>query len=119
MEIFPADAQPDAFVARCPSRQVLVRLAEKWTMLAIVALEGGPVRFGELKRRIEGVSQKMLTQTLRNLEQDKLITRQIYDEMPLRVEYELTALGRDLLPLIQAIKDWTEVHFREIVGEAE
>ncbi|AEV37491.1 transcriptional regulator, HxlR family [Pseudovibrio sp. FO-BEG1] len=109
--------EPDAFVAICPSRQVLVRLAEKWTMLTIVALEGGPLRFGDLKRKVEGVSQKMLTQTLRNLEQDKLLTRKVYDEMPLRVEYELTALGKDLLPLIKQIKQWCEAHFNEIVAQ--
>ncbi|QUS59007.1 winged helix-turn-helix transcriptional regulator [Pseudovibrio brasiliensis] len=110
-------AEPDAFVATCPSRLLLVRLAEKWTMLSIVALESGPLRFGDLKRKVEGVSQKMLTQTLRNLEQDKLLTRKVYDEMPLRVEYELTALGKDLLPLIRQVKLWCEAHFDEIVAQ--
>lgn len=110
------NAVADAFVKQCPSRGLLVRLAEKWTMLAIVALGNGAIRFGELRRRIEGVSQKMLTQSLRNLESDGLITRTVYDEMPLRVEYELTALGRSLLPLIQAVKAWTEENW-EKAGE--
>lgn len=102
---------PDAFNQRCPSRALLVRLAEKWTMLAIVALGEGPQRFGALQRRIGGVSQKMLTQSLRNLERDDLIIRTVYDEMPLRVEYELTSRGETLLPLIAAIKAWTEANW--------
>lgn len=102
------EAAPDAFVADCPSRQVLARLAEKWTMLTIAALSDGPLRFGELQRRVQNVSKKMLTQSLRKLAADGLIVRLVYDEMPLRVEYELTPLGVDLLPLIQAIKRWVE-----------
>ncbi|KIC08531.1 HxlR family transcriptional regulator [Leisingera sp. ANG-M1] len=114
MEIIP-EGTPDAFVAACPSREILARLAEKWTFLIVIALQHGPMRFGALRRKVEGVSQKMLTQTLRNLEKDGLVTRQIYDEMPLRVEYELTALGRELVPLNQAIKDWAERNMRQIL----
>lgn len=114
-----ADIRPDAFVQACPSRDILVRLAEKWTFLVVIALENGPMRFGALRRQIEGVSQKMLTQTLRNLEKDGLITRQVYDEMPLRVEYELTALGAELVPLNQAIKQWTEHNMFAILKARE
>ncbi|MEO0924053.1 MAG: helix-turn-helix domain-containing protein, partial [Pseudomonadota bacterium] len=89
---------------------------EKWTMLALVALENGSVRFGELHRKIEGVSQKMLTQTLRNLEQDGMVTREVFNEMPLRVEYALTPLGSGVLPLIKAIKRWSEEHLEEILA---
>ena len=85
-------------------------------MLVIVGLADGPLRFGVLRRRVEGVSQKMLTQTLRNLARDGLITRTVYDEMPLRVEYALTDFGRDALPLIQAIKTWAEANMAQILA---
>lgn len=85
-------------------------------MLVVVALQDGPMRFGALKRRVEGVSQKMLTQTLRNLEMDGLVTRQVFDEMPLRVEYELTELGQELVPLNQAIKTWAEQNMEKIIA---
>jgi DNA-binding HxlR family transcriptional regulator len=99
---------PNAFLLACPSRAVLARIGEKWSMLTLVCLAKGPVRFGSLRRTIEGVSQKMLTQTLRNLEHDGLVTRHLYDEMPLRVEYELTALGKTLLPIVKDLKKWSE-----------
>jgi DNA-binding HxlR family transcriptional regulator len=83
-------------------------------MLALNALSGGPVRFGELRRRIEGVSQKMLTQTLRNLERDGLILRTLLDDRPLKVEYQLTARGLGLLPISQALKAWAERHLKSI-----
>ncbi|MES0884049.1 winged helix-turn-helix transcriptional regulator [Roseibium sp. SCP14] len=111
-----SEIEPDAFVLACPSRDILARLAEKWTMLVVVALQDGPMRFGALKRRVEGVSQKMLTQTLRNLEMDGLVTRQVFDEMPLRVEYELTELGQELVPLNQAIKTWAEQNMEKIIA---
>ena len=108
----PAD--PDAFVAICPSRAVAARIGEKWTLLVVVALAGGSRRFGELRRHIQGISQKMLTQTLRNLERDGLVARRLYDEMPLRVEYDLTDLGRDFLPLARQVKAWAEAHLHAI-----
>ncbi|MDX5593507.1 helix-turn-helix domain-containing protein [Pseudovibrio sp. SPO723] len=104
----PENPAADAFVAHCPSRGLLTRIGEKWTMLIIVALAEGPVRFGALHRRIEGVSKKMLTQSLKNLESDGLLTRKLYDEMPLRVEYTLTPKGEELVPLITALKTWAE-----------
>ena len=88
-------SEVDALKANCPTRQVIARIAHKWTMLVITALEGDEaVRFSELRRRIEGVSQKMLTQTLRALERDGLVTRTVYPTVPVTVEYRLTALGR-------------------------
>ncbi len=106
---------PDAFVALCPSRPLLARLGEKWSLLVIVALaETAPQRFGALKRRLEGVSQKMLTQTLRSLERDGLVARRLYDEMPLRVEYHLTPLGESLVPLTKQIKSWAEINLHAI-----
>jgi len=85
-------------------------------MLALTSLMDGPMRFGALRRQIEGVSQKMLTKTLRNLEQDGLITRTVYDEMPLRVEYNLTPLGQELAPLIASIKGWAEHNMAKIMS---
>lgn len=105
---------PDAFNRNCPSHALLARLAEKWSMLAIVALEEGPRRFGALQRRIDGVSQKMLTQTLRKLERDDVIRRTAFEEPPLRVEYALTPRGESLLPLIAAIKLWTEQNWVDV-----
>ena len=99
---------PDAFLALCPSRAITGRVGEKWALLLVVALADGPRRFGELRRKLEGISQKMLTQTARALERDGLISRHVYDEMPLRVEYRLTALGEELLPVARAVKHWAE-----------
>ena len=83
-------------------------------MLAIVALANEPVRFGALKRRLEGVSAKMLGQTLRSLERDGLLTRSLHDTRPIAVDYTLTALGRNLLPLAQSLKQWAEVNLPTI-----
>jgi DNA-binding HxlR family transcriptional regulator len=107
----PANVPPDAFVKDCPSRDLFARLSEKWALLSIVALADGPLRFGALRRRLEGVTQKMLTQTLRKLESDSLIKRKVFDEMPLRVEYRLTDRGRDLLPFVKDLKAWAEKNF--------
>lgn len=116
MSLQPATASkgPDAFLRLCPSRGVLARIGEKWTALALAALKDGPMRFGALLRRLEGISQKMLSQTLRNLEQDGLVTRRLYDERPLRVEYSLTGRGADLVPIILDLKAWAERHLHEI-----
>ena len=103
-----------AYVAECPSRQVLDALSDKWVTLVLTALSGEPRRYSELSRMIAGVSQKMLTQTLRTLERDGLITRTITASVPVRVDYELTSLGRTLLPVMRAIKDWSESHITEI-----
>ena len=104
----------NAYVAECPSRQVLDALSDKWVTLVLTALSGAPRRYSELSRTIAGVSQKMLTQTLRTLERDGLITRTITPSVPVRVDYELTSLGRTLLPVVRAIKDWSESHIAEI-----
>ncbi|MEO1549880.1 MAG: helix-turn-helix domain-containing protein [Pseudomonadota bacterium] len=108
------DVEPDAFLKACPSRDVMARLGEKWTMLVLVALTPGAIRFGALHRRIEGVSQKMLSQTLRHLEEDGIVTRTVFDERPLRVEYALTELGLSILPLVAAIKRWSEDNLQKI-----
>jgi DNA-binding HxlR family transcriptional regulator len=104
----------NAYVAECPSRQVLAALSDKWVTLVLTALAASPQRYSELSRTIAGVSQKMLTQTLRTLERDGLVTRTITPAVPVRVEYQLTPLGRTLLPVVRAIKDWSETHIAEV-----
>ncbi|MFD9699966.1 winged helix-turn-helix transcriptional regulator [Lentzea sp. NPDC059081] len=101
----------------CPCRDLLDMVASKWTALAIGDLEDGPKRFGELKRRLDGISQKMLTQTLRTLERDGLITRTVYPSVPLRVEYELTELGRSVTAPLAALRVWAQQNY-EAVAEA-
>ena len=104
----------NAYVAECPSRQVLDALSDKWVTPVLTALADSPRRYSELSRTIAGVSQKMLTQTLRLLERDGLVTRTITASVPVRVDYQLTSLGRTLLPVVRAIKDWSETHIAEV-----
>ena len=110
-EAFP----PDAFARACASRVVLDRIGDRWTVLLVVALAGGALRFSQLRARIEGITPKVLTQTLRALERDGIVTRTVFAEVPPRVEYELTELGRDLLAPIDAIRLWAEQHAARIV----
>ncbi len=111
-----AEAAPFAGVMSevCPSRRVLALIADKWTMLILPALHEGPRRNSELMRAVGGVSQKMLTQTLRELERNGLIERRDYGEIPPRVDYRLTALGRSLTGPIWALDRWAERHFAEV-----
>ena len=106
--------QYNAYLATCPARQVLDSLSDKWVTLVLNALSDGPKRYSDLARIISGVSQKMLTQTLRNLERDGLVTRTVTPSVPVRVDYELTALGESMLPVVAAIKAWAESHIEEI-----
>jgi DNA-binding HxlR family transcriptional regulator len=91
-------------------REVLHRVGDKWSVLVVSLLGDGAMRFSELRRSIEGVSQRMLTHTLRGLERDGLIERTVFPEIPPRVEYELTRLGKTLLEPIQGLADWAESH---------
>src|SRR6187455_3422597 len=104
----------DAFLADCPSRLVLDRISDKWVTLVIASLSDGPLRFSELSRQLAGVSQKMLTQTLRTLERDGLVTRTVTASVPVRVDYELTPLGHELFPVMVAIKTWAETHMDRV-----
>ena len=99
----------------CPSRKVLERIADKWTSLVIYALAEQTLRYGELQRRIGGVSQKMLTQTLRSLEEDGLVARKIYPVVPPMVEYSLTPLGKTLIEPLTAIRVWAERHLPKLL----
>ncbi len=105
-----------AYASDCPVRQALDRLGDKWTTLIIGMLEDGPKRFSELRRGIQGISQKMLTQTLRSLERDGLVKRTLYPEIPPRVEYTLTPLGETLCEPIAAIIRWTEDHIEAVIA---
>lgn len=104
----PERAGANVFDANCASRDVLDRVADKWVLLVIGRLEKGTRRFSELRREIGGVSQKMLTQTLRGMERDGLVTRTIYAEVPPRVEYDLTELGRTLIAAVLPVARWAE-----------
>jgi DNA-binding HxlR family transcriptional regulator len=86
--------------------EILARVGDKWTVLVVSLLGAGPMRFSELRRTIDGISQKMLTTTLRGLERDGFCTRKVFPTVPPRVEYELTELGRDLLVPVKALGDW-------------
>ncbi len=100
----------------CEVRQILDRIADKWSLFAIALLEERSMRFTELKRAIDGVSQRMLTVTLRQLERDGLVRRTVYPVVPPRVEYALTPLGATLHRTVQALVVWTEEHQGEIVA---
>ncbi len=106
----------DAYLAQCPSRTILDVLANKWTMLVMGALRDGPLRFGELRRRLDGITQKMLTQTLRNLERDGLVTRTLYPTIPPRVDYEATELGSNVGSLLDSIRAWSEVNIDTVLA---
>lgn len=106
---------PNVLDPNCGSRQVLDRIADKWTSLIVYALlRDGPLRHGALKRTIQGISQKMLTQTLRSLERDGLVQRTVIDVIPPRVEYALTPLGRTLSDPLAAICHWSMAHLTEM-----
>ncbi len=100
--------------AQCPSRLVLDRIADKWTALIIHVLATGTRRYAALQREIGGVSQKMLTQTLRSLERDGLVQRKVHPVVPPKVEYALTALGRTLIEPLHALCRWSEKHLPEL-----
>jgi DNA-binding HxlR family transcriptional regulator len=118
-----AKARYDAFLAVCPSRKLLERISDKWVALILSALGSGPdcageprpMRYSELSRLLAGVSQKMLTQTLRSLERDGLVTRTVVPTVPVTVSYELTDLGLSLHETMRGLKRWAESHMDEVL----
>ncbi|MEY9890676.1 DNA-binding HxlR family transcriptional regulator [Catenulispora sp. MAP12-49] len=118
-----AKTEYDAFLAMCPSRKLLDRISDKWVTLILCALgnsgEPRPMRYSELSRLLAGVSQKMLTQTLRALERDGLITRTVTPTVPVTVAYELTALGHSLHAMVRGIKDWAEANMDDVLANRE
>lgn len=99
----------------CEVRHILERLADKWSLLAIAILDSGPRRFSELRREIDGVSQRMLTLTLRHLERDGLVSRTVFATVPPQVEYALTDMGRSLHETVGVLVSWTVEHHHEII----
>jgi DNA-binding HxlR family transcriptional regulator len=106
------------FNASCPSQDILALIGSKWSMLLLCVLSGGPVRTGELARRAGGISQKMLTQTLRELERHGIVHRHDFHEVPPRVEYSLTPLGRSLSTLVRQIESWVESNYPKMTAVA-
>ena len=104
----------------CPIRNVISRFGDKWSMLVLFMLhrsETGILRFNEIRRLMTDCSQKMLSQTLKNLEQSHLVHREVYPEVPPRVEYSLTDTGKSLMPAIMALIEWGQEHFKEVVTD--
>ena len=98
----------------CPSRLLLDRIADRWTALVVGALAEGTKRFGELRREVGGISQKMLTQTLRDLERDGLVDRRVHPTVPVTVEYSLTEIGRTLIKPLENLSAWAIAHIGQI-----
>ena len=108
------DATPNVLDQNCESRQALELISDKWTALVVYALVDGPRRHGELRRTVDGISQKMLTQTLRRMEGEGLVNREVLDRVPPHVEYSLTPLGRTLEKPLVAICEWAMEHLDEL-----
>ena len=104
----PYTCAPGHFAATCPSRELFDQIADTWSMMVLTVLDGGPQRFNTIKRSLEGVSQKSLTQTLRRLERNGLITRRVLPTSPVAVEYAMSELGLTLLPPFRALYRWTK-----------
>jgi DNA-binding HxlR family transcriptional regulator len=104
----------DALRSSCPTREVLNSLSDKWVGLVVVSLADGPLRYSRIAATVEGVSQKMLSQTLRSLERNGMVTRTVTPSVPVRVDYELTVLGRELLPILAAVKAFSEANIDSI-----
>lgn len=102
------------YAAACPTRQLLDRISNKWVVLVLGLLEEEPKRFNALKREIDGISQKMLTQTLRNLEADGLVTRSVFATVPVTVEYQLTSLGRSLNVAVSPLTEWAKKNMSKV-----
>ena len=106
--------QPNVLDQKCESRQALELISDKWTALIVYALVDGPRRHGDLRRTVDGISQKMLTQTLRRMEAEGLVEREVLDRVPPHVEYSLTPLGRTLQKPLVAICEWAMAHLDEL-----
>ena len=109
----------DVMTATCPSRTSLARIANKWTAMVVIALSPDRMRFRDLRATVDGISAKVLTETLRDLERDGLVTRHTYAEVPPRVEYELTSLGRTLHAPLHALGLWAEENMADVLAARE
>jgi DNA-binding HxlR family transcriptional regulator len=108
----------DIYTVDCPSQGILALIGSKWSLLILCALRGGPMRTGELRRRLDGVSAKMLTQTLRELERHGIVERRDFGEIPPRVDYRLSALGRSLAELVAQIEQWVTTNYSRMSTHA-
>lgn len=106
----------DVYAADCPTRKLFDRIADKWSVLILLLLGQEDLRFNALKRRVEGVSQKMLSQTLRSLERDGLVSRTVVATVPVTVSYAITPLGRGLIGSLQSMIDWAETHIPDVAA---
>jgi DNA-binding HxlR family transcriptional regulator len=106
---------PEMFAPECPSRLMPMQVGYKWTAMVVICLEAGPRRFGELLVPLRSITKKVLAETLRAMERDGMVTRTEFPASPPHVEYELTPLGRSLLTLIDAARDWCNEHLPELI----
>lgn len=107
------------YLKGCPSRRILDRIGDRWTVLIVGRLSAGTARFSELLRGIDGISQKMLTHTLREMERDGLVVRTVYPEVPVRVEYSLTDAGHSLRAPLKALEEWAVAHLGGVLDSQE
>src|SRR3569833_137710 len=102
--------------ANCPTRQILDRIGDKWAVLILLQLRDAPLRFNQLRRAVEGISQKMLSQVLKSLERDGLVRRRAIATVPVTVEYSITPLGLTLAATVDHLRDWAEHHLKEVLA---
>ena len=116
IDSFPEETgiRGDVYAANCPTRKLLDRIADKWSVLILLLLGQEAMRFNMLRRRIDGISQKMLSQTLRSLERDGLVSRAVVATVPVTVTYAITPLGRGLIGSLQSMIDWAETHMDNV-----
>ena len=107
---------PNAYSAQCPTRQILDRVGDKWAVLILLLLRDEPLRFNQLRRAIEGISQKMLSQVLKSLERDGLVKRRAIATVPVTVEYSITPLGRTLAAAVDPLRDWAERNLKDVLA---
>ena len=119
LPVSPERPPPNPYSADCPTRMALDRIADKWTVLLLGLIDAGPMRFNQLRRAIEGLSQKMLSQTLKGLERDGLIARRAFATVPVTVEYSITPLGRTLAEALAPLTGWASDHIGEVLQARE
>ncbi|HLZ00716.1 MAG TPA: helix-turn-helix domain-containing protein [Bradyrhizobium sp.] len=108
--------KPNAYSADCPTRQILDRVGDKWAVLILLLLRDEPMRFNQLRRAIEGISQKMLAQVLRSLERDGLVKRRAIPTVPVTVEYSISPLGITLAAAVDPLRDWAERNLKDVLA---
>ena len=106
----------NVYAADCPTRQILDRVGDKWAALILILLRNEPLRFNQLRRLIEGISQKMLSQVLKSLERDGLVRRRAIATVPVTVEYSITPLGLTLAAAVDPLRDWAEQHLKDVMA---